>query len=353
MLALVTGGNGHLGYGLVCALRARGYRVRASVRSLSDDRKLVPLRALDGVELVEADVRNAAQVRAACDGIDVLFHVAAVYSTTDRGREAEILPASLQGTEATLRAARDARVGKVVFTSSVVTLPLVRPGAPPSTEADWQTDFRVTYLRAKTEGERLAWRLAGELALNLVTVLPSGIIGPGFQRNTPTIDVIEGAARGMFRLGAPRGNFTFADVRDVAEAHVRAAERDAQGRLIVVDRQPSFRELVEALHEVDPRIGRPLLEVPPMLAPLIPAYDALCHRFLGTPRLVSAEGAATGLGGLVWNVSAARARAELGWEPAIPFEQSLRDTLAQLRSNAAARGRRGDGTLPKTSASPP
>ncbi|RPH58978.1 MAG: hypothetical protein EHM83_16515 [Burkholderiales bacterium] len=54
---------------------------------------------------------------------------------------------------------------KVVLTSSVMTLPLTAPGGPPSDERQGTTDLRVPYIRAKTEGERVAWRLAGELGL--------------------------------------------------------------------------------------------------------------------------------------------------------------------------------------------
>jgi len=336
MRAFVTGGNGHLGFNLVEALLAGGHRVRASVRSLADAAKTAPLRALGGVEIVEAELGQPARLRAAMEGIDTLFHTAAVYSTCEPERDAEILDASLRGTENALRAAADARVRKVVLTSSVVTLPLTAPGAPPSTEADWTTDLRVAYFRAKTEGERLAWRLAGELGLNLATVLPGGIIGPGFQRNTPSIDLIEAAMFGEFLLGVPDGNFTLVDARDVARAHLLAAERDAQGRFIVCDAQPSFRALMEALHAIDPRVRLPLMGLPVFMARTLPLFDRLNHRMFGTPRVATPELIATAVSGRHWNVSSARAQAELGWAPAIPLERSLRDTMDAIRARRAA-----------------
>jgi len=329
MLALVTGANGHLGFNLVRTLLDRGWRVRASVRTMAAARR-GPLGALPAVELVEADVRDPQAMRAAMEGIDTLFHAAAVYVLSDPGRAGEIVEVSLRGAETALRAAADARVRKVVLTSSIVTLPLTRPGAPPVDESHWTTDLRVPYIRAKTEAERRAWSLAAELRLNLVTILPSGIIGPGFQRSTPTIDIIEAARRGVFRLGAPRANFTFADVRDVAVAHVVAAERDAQGRFIVVDVQPSFRTLVRTLHGIDPAIGPPLLTLPSFAAPMLPLYDRITHRLLGAPRIATPEVIATAASGKVFNVSAARARAELGWTPSVSFEDSLRATLSAL-----------------------
>ena len=93
------------------------------------------LRALPGVEVVGADLGQPAQLRAAMDGIDTLFHVAAVFATTDPSRDAEVLRTAIEGTEASLRAARDAKVRRVVMTSSMVTLPFTAPGCRAASSA--------------------------------------------------------------------------------------------------------------------------------------------------------------------------------------------------------------------------
>lgn len=332
MRALVTGANGHLGFNLVQALLARGDEVRAGVRSVADVGKSEALRALPGVEVVGADLGQPAQLRAAMDGIDTLFHVAAVFATTDPSRDAEVLRTAIEGTEASLRAARDAKVRRVVMTSSMVTLPFTAPGAPPATEADWNDDLRVPYFRAKVESERLVWQLARDLKLDLVTVLPGGLIGPGFRRNTPTIDIVQAALMGEFRFGVPVGNVPFIDVRDVVDAHLRLADRSIGGRFIAgPDVAPSYRQLVETLRRIDPRVPRPLMTLPRQAAPMLPLYDALSHHLFGTPRIATPEVVRSAVSGKVWNGSSARAKAELGWMPRVPFEQSLAETLAVLR----------------------
>jgi len=218
------------------------------------------------------------------------------------------------------------------MTSSVVTLPLTAPGAPPADEIQWNEDLRVPYFRAKTESERLAWALAGELGLHLATVLPAGIIGPGFQRNTPTIDLLQAAWMGLFRCGAPDGSFGFVDVRDVADAHVRAAEQGASGRFIVsYPSQPSFMELVCTLARVDREVRPPLLQLPRFLSPVLPLYDAAFHHLFGTPRTATPELIASVISGKRWNYRSTRAETELGWTVRHPFEDSLADTLALLR----------------------
>jgi dihydroflavonol-4-reductase len=334
MRALVTGANGHLGYNLVATLLRAGHSVRASVRQLADPGRTEPLKALGAVELVEADIRSADAVRAVMDGIDVLFHAAAVFTYV--GREQEVLDASIVGVDNALRAAAQAGVGKVVLTSSIVTLPMTLPGAPPADETQWASDLRAPYVRAKTEAERSAWRLAGELRLRLVTILPGVIIGPGFRRTTPSLDMIDVMARGGMRMGVPPISYPLVDVRDVAAAHLLAAERDCDGRFFVANEPiPTLRQVLETLHRIDPRIALPLMAMPAALMRFAPILDRLNHRLLGTPRTITPELAAT-LSGRVWNASSARARSVLGWRESVGMEESLRDTLEALRACAAA-----------------
>jgi len=340
MRTLVTGANGHLGYNLVGALLRAGHSVRASVRTLADPARTDHLRALGDVELVEADVLQPTQLRAAMDGIDVLYHAAAVYAYVSKGREQEILDASLRGAENALRAAADARVRKVVMTSSTVTLPLTAPDAPPSDEKDWTTDLRIPYMRAKTEGEQLAWRVAKEVGVHLVTILPGGMLGPSFQRNTPSIDFVEMVMRGGLRMGVPDANFPAVDVRDVASLHLLAGERDCSGRFVATNDLPlpSLRTIAETLHRIDPSIRLPLMKMPTAMAPMLPFFDRLNHRLLGSPLVMTPEMIAT-FRGRIWNASNARAKREFGWQPTVSLEDSLRDTVATIRARDAQRKR--------------
>jgi dihydroflavonol-4-reductase len=336
MHVLVTGATGHLGSNLVPALLNAGHRVRAGVRDVRNAEKSAALRRL-GVELVEADLSRPEQLRAAMEGIEVVCHAAAVYSYFEPGREREIIDVSVHGVEAALRAAADAKVRKVVLTSSVVTLPLTRPGGPPSTEDDWTSDLRVPYIRAKTEAERLAWKLAPELGLNLVAVLPGSFGGPGFSKNTPTIDILEALMLNAFRMGCPDANLPYVDVRDVATAHVRAVEKDVRGRFVAANNEmPSFRRLLEVMNSIDARVKKPLMALPDAMIPLVPLFDWLNGKTLGTPRIASPDLLAT-LRGRRWNASNRRADEVLGWRPRISLEQSLRDTMAEIRVRRAAR----------------
>jgi dihydroflavonol-4-reductase len=339
MRILVTGANGHLGFNLCKALLERGQTVRASVRSLADEHKVARLRALGPLEVMEVDVCRPEHLRAALDGIDLFFHLAAVYAyVVPRGREAEeVIRPSIDGATNAIRAAADAKVSKVVLTSSVVTVPLTKPGAPPSTEQDWTNDFRVPYLRAKTVAEQRAWELARELGVNLVTVLPGAICGPGFSRNTPSTDMIESIMLGYFRFGIPNLNFPYVDVRDVVAAHILAAEKECEGRFIACnDHLPTFVELNQAMHGLDPSVPLPMMRMPEFMLGVAPLFDRVNQRLLGTPRIAAPDLLATARGN-IFNASNARAKRELGWTQSIPLEQSLRDTMETLRENRTRR----------------
>jgi dihydroflavonol-4-reductase len=235
-----------------------------------------------------------------------------------------------------LQAAADARVRKVVLTSSTVALPMVSKGTPPVDETHWADDLRVPYFRAKTLGERAAWQTARALRLNLVAVLPGSIIGPGFIRNTPTVDVIEAMRLGAFRLGVPDLNMVVVDVRDAAAAHVLAGERDCEGRFAVCnDAHPTMREILEILHRIDPHIALPKMTAPSLLLGAMPLIDRVNHLLLGTPRIARSEVLAT-MKGRVWSVSNQRVKNVLGWRPTVALEQSLRDTLTVLKSRRGA-----------------
>jgi dihydroflavonol-4-reductase len=348
MHALVTGANGHVGNNLCRALVNRGYRVRASLRSLGDAAKSAPLRDLPQVDLVELDVRDAARFDAALDGVEVLFHVAATYAlhTGSREKDEAMLRDSLEGVENALRGAARQHVRKVVLTSSIASLPMRQPGEPVATEEDWRTDLRLPYYRAKTLAEQLAWALARELGVDLVSVLPGAIGGPGFYRRTPTTDIIEGILTGAMRMGAPNTNLAYVDIRDAVAGHILAAEKAVTGRFILCnDRAPELRELTEILHDIDPSIARAPRLIPDALLGVLPMLEALNAKVTGSPRVMTAELIASSRGKR-WCLSNARAGAELGWAPRIPLKTSLLDTLTTLRALRAAEAKGGPQAIP-------
>src|SRR5580704_3353336 len=116
-LALVTGGNGFVGCHVVRALLDRGDRVRVLARENAD------LSALAGlpVEIVRGDLRNFDSVARAVDGCNEVYHVAADYRLWLTDPE-PMYATNVNGTENIIRAAVNAGVSRIVYTSTIGAL---------------------------------------------------------------------------------------------------------------------------------------------------------------------------------------------------------------------------------------
>jgi len=329
----VTGANGHVGNNLVKALLERGYQVRASVRDAADPEK-TRLLPVGDIELVSLDVRDENQFVQASQGVDMLFHVAATYKnyTASKKEADEMRRDAIDGAHAAVMAAARNRIPRMVLTSSVVTIPLVPRGGRATTEEDWRTDFTLPYHHAKTVAEQLAWQLAKEHGVNMVSVLPGAILGPGFSRGTSSTDAIESIMVGGLKNGTPNANFPAVDIRDVIDGHIRAAESDANGRFIIInDKLPTLADLGRLAHDIDPAIPPPGRLLPDVFMTMGPFFDWLNHKTLGAPRTVGSEFIAA-VKGREWTMSNQRARQELGWSQRVPLEQSVADTITTLRA---------------------
>ena len=171
---LVTGANGHIGFALSKALVERGYNVRASVRDKTDPNLVSHLSSLD-VEIVELDLMQPETIEAAMNGIEGLFQVAAVYKSWARDPEEEIINPSIIGGINALKAARNANVKKVIFTSSTAAVGRSGPGGRALTEADWNSASKHPYSYAKTEAERRACNLVALLGFFILGMLLAGM----------------------------------------------------------------------------------------------------------------------------------------------------------------------------------
>ena len=110
MLVAVTGGTGHVGANLLRALLAEGHRVRTLVHQST--------RAIEGlgVQQVPGDVLDPGSLRELCDGVEVVFHLAALISIVG-GRSGRVERVNVEGTRNVTEAALAARVPRLVHAS--------------------------------------------------------------------------------------------------------------------------------------------------------------------------------------------------------------------------------------------
>jgi len=330
---LVTGGTGFLGGWCIAALLEQGYAVRATVRDLDredDVRAAVQVAGAPAgspLRVVAADLTADAGWEEAVSGCRYVLHVASPFPPKQPKDPDELIVPARDGALRVLRAALDAGVQRVVMTSSIAAVRSERASSPaePYTEADW-TDggdtARTPYVRSKTLAEQAAWehvRAAGAED-RLAVVNPGAIIGPALS------DDHSYSLQSMTRLLGggmpvmPRLGFTFVDVRDVADLHLRAMTAPAAGgdRFIATDEFLWLAEVGAILRE---RLGAEASKVPTRVAPDV--LFRVLALFDGGIRSVVGD-----LGKRSW-VSSDKARTELGWAPR-PIADSIEDTGRSL-----------------------
>ena len=229
MTTLVTGGNGFVGSALVRLLLGQDHQVRVLVRPGSDQRNLERL----DVDLVEGDLTDAASLQRAVRGCSHLFHVAADYRLWIPDPE-RMYKTNVDGSRDLLRAAADAGVNRMVYTSSVATLGINRDRSP----ADETTPVSLAdmvghYKRSKFLAEQAVLELVQEQGLPVVIVNPSTPIGPRDVKPTPTGRIIVDALRGKIPAYVDTG-LNIAHVDDVAAGHLLAFERGEPGRRYIL-----------------------------------------------------------------------------------------------------------------------
>jgi dihydroflavonol-4-reductase len=256
--ALVTGAGGFIGSAVVRRLLARGCQVRCLIEPGAGVDNLAGL----DVERVTGNVCDRGHVEAALAGCDTLFHLAAIYAVWHPD-PSQIYRVNLEGSRTVLWAAYRAQLARVVYTSSIAAV-----GRPAGDAiANEETAFAAAdfddgndYIRSKWLSEREALGFA-DAGLPLVVVNPAFPFGERDRGPTPTgrfiVDALTGKLPAYFA-----GGFCAVDVDDVAEAHVRAAERGRVGeRYILGAHNVTYRAFFHQVCE-RARVPPPRLEFP-------------------------------------------------------------------------------------------
>ncbi len=213
MRCLVTGGNGFLGSAIVRMLCARGDKV--SVYCRSDAEHVAPFAA----RIIRGDIRDAAAVRSACDGADVVYHVAAL--TGIWGPKRDFFSINVEGTRNVIAACRAMGVGKLVYTSS----PSVVFGREALCGVDESTPYPKRYLASYPESKAAAERMvleANDRTLATVALRPHLIWGPGDPHLIPRV-VERARRRKLMQVGDGTNLVDITYIDNAAEAQVLAA----------------------------------------------------------------------------------------------------------------------------------
>jgi dihydroflavonol-4-reductase len=316
---LVTGASGFVGAAVARAAVARGFKTKVLMRPAASRANI---EGLD-VEPVSGDMRDAVSMAAAMSGSRYLFHVAADYRLWARD-PSEIERNNLEGARATMQAALQAGVERVVYTSSVAALKPGNGEAVDETSRHTPQSVIGAYKRSKLVAEREVERLIAEKNLPAVIVSPSTPIGPRDIKPTPTGRVIIEAATGRMPAFVDTG-LNLVHVDDVAEGHFLALEKGRVGQNYILGGEDVSLETM--LADIAGLTGRRAPKIKLPRGPLFPlAYGAeLMARLTGKEPFLTAD--ALRMSRYRMFFSSAKAKAELGYT-ARPYITGLEDALA-------------------------
>ena len=229
MTTLITGATGFLGSAVVRLLLAEGQQLRALVRAGSDTKNIDGL----DIERVTGDLTDMASLKAAAKGCDALYHVAADYRLWIP-KPKEIYDINVEGTRNLMRAAGEAGVGRIVYTSSVAVLGLHKDGTPADEDVPVSLeDMTGHYKRSKYLAEEVVRGMVVKDGLPAVIVNPSTPIGARDIKPTPTGRIIVDFVNGRMPAYVDTG-LNLVHVDDCARGHLLAYERGKIGERYIL-----------------------------------------------------------------------------------------------------------------------
>ena len=250
---LVTGGSGFIAGHIIIQLLEQGYEVRTTIRTLTRE---APVRAVlegagmvrgDALTFVAADLNDDAGWPEAVAGTDYVLHVASPIHTGKVKDENVVIAPARDGALRVLRAARDAKVKRVVLTSAFHAVGFGHGKIDHVfTEDDWSPLSGPgvdAYGRSKILSERAAWEFirAEGGGMELVTILPVAVMGPVMGQDVSGANhIVQRSLNGQMP-GYPNMFVPIVDVRDVAAAEVAAmtAPGAAGQRFLITSGHPA------------------------------------------------------------------------------------------------------------------
>lgn len=308
---LVTGAGGFIGSHLTQHLVELGADVRAFIRynSRGDIGLLsyLPPDLLDRVEVLPGDLRDMYGVLGALEGVEMVFHLGALIAIPySYLHPAEVVETNVQGTLNVLLAARRHGTPRVIHTS---TSEVYGTALRVPIDEDHPLQGQSPYSASKIGADKIAESFYCAYELPVVTVRPFNTYGPRQSARAviPTI-ISQALTRDELHIGSldTRRDFTY--VGDTVSGFIKAAEApdDVLGDVYNLGTgvDVTIQQIIDAVFKIT---GKEL--------PIIQESARMRPEKSEVRRLLSDNG---------------KAKAELGWEPHVTFEQGIEQTIAWI-----------------------
>lgn len=327
-MIFVTGGTGLVGSHLLFNLVHSGAAVRALRRENSSFglvKKVFgyysskPEELLGMIEWVSGDVTDIFSLNEALEGVEKVYHAAAVVSFHPADRN-EIMKINVDGTANVVNACLNNGVKKICHVSSIAALGRAENNKITDEETEWKSSKNNSlYSISKYEAEREVWRGSIE-GLPAVIVNPAVIIGPG-DREKGSSQLFDLVWNGLkYYTDGVNG---YVDVRDVSKAMVALMESDAvNSRFIISSENISYYDFFKMIAE---GFGKniPNVKVTPFLSGIAWRAEKIRSLLTGKKPVITKETARTAMQQYFY--SNEKIRNTLGFE-FIPVSVSINDT---------------------------
>ena len=317
--ALITGSSGHVGSNLVRKLSELDYKIRCI--DFDGDH-----RAYEGydVEIIKGDITDKDSLYEIFEGVDVVFHTAALINLDRRYREA-IEFVNIEGTRNVCEVALEKGIEKLVHFSSVdafYRFPIDEPLLEDRKLIDDASGMPYDY--SKAEGQRIVLEFCKK-GLDASIIHPTSIVGPNdFKPGLPMQEMVN-LANGKRKL-LPNWGYNFVDVRDLSTTAISAANKGRAGQNYIVGGEYHMYSYIAEL--MKNQLGRTVLlgTIPNFVSYLGLPYEYIKSLATGKPRVLTVDTLHTGKTGNKV-VPSTLAREELGHNPR-PLEETIHDMVS-------------------------
>ena len=323
MKKLVTGSTGFIGSAITRELIKNGEEVKVLIRKTSDTRNIDNLE----VEKVYGDIRDVDSMRSALKGCDTLFLTAAYFAHWAPNPKL-LYEVNVGGTKASLQAALEADIEKVVYTST--NNAIAASGPMPATEEKafnyWESKDHYSMSKYIAENEA---RMFISKGLPLVIVNPTLVSGINDIKPTPSgqmiIDVVKKKMPGYID-----GGINIIDVEDVAQGHILAVTKGKVGdRYLLGNRNVTVYEYLKLIADIA-GVKPPAIKLPYKLALALGHIFELGSYITKKPPVVTAS--EVRIGKMTEWYDCSKAVNELGL-PQTPIETTIKKAINWFKEN--------------------
>jgi dihydroflavonol-4-reductase len=323
----LTGGSGLVGGALARGLLARGDEVVALARSDAAAEKLT------GAEIVRGDTMDEEALIRGMAGCELVYHVAGINTMCPQD-PSRMLDVNVRGAEIAVRAAARAGARRVVYTSSAASIGEVK-GTVATEDSPHRGSYMSVYERSKREGELAAFAEAGRRAIELVSINPSSVQGPGRAGGTGRILIAYLNGKLKFFVDT---RISIVDIEDCVNGHLLGADKGKHGERYLINSATLTSHEALAIVSKIGGVEHPVRFLPGALAKVVGGGVEGVFRVRGKHAPVCREMIATMLHGHYYDGS--RAARELGLRYT-PVEETFRRTIEWARGAGLVHGASG------------